>query len=611
MEQAAGASKGEFEARSAELHNCQPRHSAARRATNQCLQQVTLWARNHRKVGLTASGVVLLLVMGAFRRARGQGRGPSNKSLSERPRRLGPCRGASADRQLEPCAALWQQIQQRDWLFGLPPQIADAILALLDPPDLKALRATCRQTYLQVAARTTRLVMALDASPRTWRLASPRLDSIYPALRELHLVMAGEAEGEVGAGDASGGSDSAAGPGPSSAALAAAASLPCSRARGGGWPTPRSAAASQRGRGARQPAGGPQSQLLTGTASSGSSGAVWRPPCEPACLREFVRWSACGHLRSLTLLDLSRCEQVAIGTDTWAALVGALGEGEVTMRVPWRCLLQHGAAAGAAGPGGAGRGAAGAGPGSGCPAKVAAASAGGALTSPLPPGPSGSDGAAAGAASFSPPLPAAPPPRSCTCGICGPSPPDASSVVSALQVLAALRPQCSVELQGRGLPMRGPAVLQQLCAVSQLAGVSLALCGVRPLAHHAGWFSCLRRLHSLELRYREEPGGEAALQQLLRALQPPVPLRSLCLHRSGPPGSGSGGLLGEADLAALAALPGLQALDAPGLRVHSPSRLALPGLTRLALRSERLELAQPLVALFPGLQQLELGTGAG
>ena len=45
---------------------------------------------------------------------------------------------------------LWEQIQQRDWLFGLPPQIADAIIARLEVADLKALRATCRQTYLQV-----------------------------------------------------------------------------------------------------------------------------------------------------------------------------------------------------------------------------------------------------------------------------------------------------------------------------------------------------------------------------------------------------------------------------------------------------------------------------
>lgn len=65
---------------------------------------------------------------------------------SLRPAAPGPAAAAGG----AAATALWKQIQQRDWLFGLPPQIADLILARLDVPSLKALRLMCKQTYLQV-----------------------------------------------------------------------------------------------------------------------------------------------------------------------------------------------------------------------------------------------------------------------------------------------------------------------------------------------------------------------------------------------------------------------------------------------------------------------------
>ncbi|EFJ51041.1 hypothetical protein VOLCADRAFT_88277 [Volvox carteri f. nagariensis] len=528
-------------------------------ALHACSQQIATLMRNRRGFAFGASGVALFVVLGAIQRVRRRGRGGIGASTCGRQGRFARKSGASIEKQREPCPCpvLWEQIQQRDWLFGLPPQIADSILARLDAQDLKALRATCRQTYLQVAARTTKLVRALDASPRTWRLlACPRLDSIYPGLRELHLVMAGGAAGD---GEADGEADGD------------AAGLRAQRVGG-----------RRNGRAVTSPAAGATANktrlMLPG---SGSGGLCGGPPAReredgtlpgcrggPECLRDFVIWCGNGHLQGLTLLDLSRCEGVPIHRDTWVALLEALGPGEVTLRVDWRALLHHAAASGtaaaaaaasgsaggsAAGRGGGGNSAAGA-AAAAAKAKAAAAKAAGLLTSPMPPdGPSPPS---------LPPLPPPPPP-----------------------------------------PPR-PAVLEQLCTISQLASVSLAVCGVRPLAHHAGWFSCLRRLHSLELRYREEPTGDVALHQIVRALQAPVPLRSLIVHRP------TTHPLDEADLAALAQLPSLASLDAPGLRVHNPTSLVMTGLTRLALRSDRLELTQPLVALFPALEHLELGNGA-
>ncbi|GLC45066.1 hypothetical protein PLESTM_001683000 [Pleodorina starrii] len=586
-------------------------------ASDARLQKMVALVRNRRNLAIGGSGVALVFILGAIQRLRRRGRGPHNEGTCGRQGRFGRRKGASIDQPREPCPVLWEQIQQRDWLFGLPPQIADSILARLDVQDLKALRATCRQTYLQVAARTTKLVRALDASPRTWRLlASPRLDSIYPGLRELHLILAGDQAGrqeddeDVDDDDGNDG-------GPGGATSARRRPGPRSLRDGGG--SRRGAAAAAAAGGGSGAAAGRSGQLLLlppggggggACASSSSAGPGGRRRGGPECLRDFVSWSANGHLHGLTLLDLSRCDQVPIHRDTWAALLEALGPGEVTLRVAWRALLHHGtaapaaAAAAAASRGGSRGNSRGGGGGAAAAAaakaKAKAAAAAGLLTPPMSPGGGGEAAAAAaggGAAPSSPPR--------CTCSICGPSPPDPAPVVSALQVLAQLRPCCSVELAGRGLPVRSPAALQALCGVVQLASVSLGLCGVRPLSHHAGWFSCLRRLHSLELRYREEPGeATPALHQIVRALQAPVPLRRLVLHR---PATAP---LDEADLAALAQLPSLASLDAPGLRVHAPTPLVLPGLTRLALRSDRLELTQPLVALFPSLQHLELGNGA-
>ncbi|GIL98344.1 hypothetical protein Vretimale_3737 [Volvox reticuliferus] len=450
-----------------------------------------------------------------------------------------------------------------------------------------------RHSHPQVAARTVKLVRALDAPPRTWRLlASPRLDSIYPGLRELHLILAGDQRDEEQSEVEVGGQGSRDGVGRRANRTAA----PMAATTG-------AAAAASR------------AQL---SAANGGGGRSWGPSPGhsrgPECLRNFVSWSANGHLHGLTLLDLSRCGQVPIYRDTWTELVEALGLGEVTLRVDWRALLHHGTGAATApavavvgGAGGVGgsmtgrsftrRGGGNAAAAAAAAAAKAKAAAGGLLTSPISPETGGGS-----SSSSLPPLPPAP---RCSCSICGPSPPDATPVLSALHVLAKLRPCCSVELAGRGLPVRSPAVLEQLCAVSQVVSVSIAVCGVRPLAHHAGWFSCLRRLHTLELRYREETSGDVALHQIIRALQAPVPLRSLVLHRP------TTHPLDETDLAALTQLPGLSSLDAPGLRVHTPTSLVMAGVTRLALRSDRLELTQPLVALFPSLEHLELGHGAG
>ncbi|GLI58736.1 hypothetical protein VaNZ11_000490 [Volvox africanus] len=556
-------------------------------ALTNCSQQMATWVQNRRNFALGVSSVALFVVLGAIQRARRRGRRANGRRSQGR---LGHKSGASVEQHREPCTCpiLWEQIQQRDWLFGLPPQIADSILARLDIQDLKALRATCRQTYLQVAARTTKLVRALDAAPRTWRLlASPRLDSIYPGLRELHLILTGDQRdgGQADLDVAGQGFRDGVGRRASRAAAAIAA-------------TTGAAAASR-------------AQLSAANGSCGSSlGPASGHDRGPEYLRNFVSWSANGHLHGLTLLDLSRCGQVSIHQDTWTELVEALGLGEVTLRVDWRALLHHAsseatgpdvAAVGGAGGSTTGRGFSRRGGGGAAAAAAAAvakakAAAGGPLTSPISP-----EAGAGSSASALPPLPPAP---RCSCSICGPSPPDATPVLSALHVLAKLRPCCSVELAGRGLPVRSPAVLQQLCAVSQVASVSIAVCGVRPLAHHAGWFSCLRRLHTLELRYREETSGDVALHQIIRALQAPVPLRSLVLHRP------TTHPLDEADLAALTQLSGLSSLDAPGLRVHTPTSLVMASITRLALRSDRLELTQPLVALFPSLEHLELGHGA-
>ncbi|KXZ47449.1 hypothetical protein GPECTOR_35g887 [Gonium pectorale] len=492
----------------------------------------------------------------------------------------------------------------------------------------------------QVAARTTKLVLALDVSPRTWRLAAPRLDSVYPRLRELHLILAAEREGQAppptppmpqtpapsprqpALPGGSAAAAAAAGPGPGSAALVAAAAASGAGVSPRGWRpwlSPRSRSCGSAGSQSPVPSS-PRSPHATRLADRGA-GAGTGPqghPSGPECLRDFLSWSACGHLTGLTLLDLSRCGSLRLQRDTWAALVEALGPGEVVLRVPWRCLLAHGTSSGSGSGGSGGGKGSGRGRGDGgAGGRGGDAASSGSITSPLSP----HGGGAASAPTWLPPR--------CVCSFCGASPPDAAPVLAALVVLGQLRPAAAVELVGRGLPLRSPAALQQLCAVSQLASVSLALCAVRPLAHHAGWLSCLRRLHSLELRYREEPGAEGAgggggaaaaaeastsstaLAQILRALQDPVPLRSLTLSRSAPPGAPSAPmlLLGEPELAALAALPRLAELDAPGMRIHGPTQLALTGLTRLSLRSERLELAQPLAAVFPGLEHLDLGVG--
>ncbi|KAG2491296.1 hypothetical protein HYH03_010302 [Edaphochlamys debaryana] len=546
-------------------------------------------------VAVPAAALLVLLAGAVRRRARRRHGETSDDSSRGQTRRTVRGKAALADQPSGHCPQLWQQIQQRDWLFGLPPQIADAIVARLEVPDLKALRATCRQTYLQVAARTNKLVLALDVSPRTWALAAPRLDSIYPSLQQLHLMLAAEvygSEGGVPYGHHSTcGAQAQAGPGPGSAALALA-----SRPAGGGDGSRR------RGRGFGLPL-----PFLSGRGGGGGCSCdVSASPFANAAesFRDFVAWSACGQLHSLALLDLSRCGSLLISRDAWVGLVRALGPGPVTLRVPWRSLLGFGCSGGGGSafwPGGSGSGSGSSSGGGGSRAAAraaakAAAKAAAAMTAP----PAGS-GLGLGPGSGLPLLPAplAPAPR-CTCSICGPAPADAAPVVAALSLLADLRPSVSVELVGRGLPVRSPGVLQALGGLGGLAAASLAVCGVRPLGPQAAWLSCLRRLHTLELSYREE-GGEAALPQVLRALHPPLPLRRLSLLRS-PPAP-----LDESDLAALAALPDLQELLAPGLRVHAPTATALTSVTRLCLRSDRLELLQPLVAVFPALRSLELG----
>lgn len=100
------------------------------------------------------------------------------------------------------------------------------------------------------------------------------------------------------------------------------------------------------------------------------------------------------------------------------------------------------------------------------------------------------------------------------------------------------------------------------------------------------------------------PGSHSSgRRQILRALQAPVPLASLALPRVNH-------LLGPDDLALLALLPSLRHLEVAGVRVLQPSAVVVPGLTALAVRSERVELSQPLVALFPSLLRVELGHGA-
>ncbi|KAG2445628.1 hypothetical protein HXX76_000238 [Chlamydomonas incerta] len=203
--------------------------------------------------------------------------------------------------------------------------------------------------------------------------------------------------------------------------------------------------ARQWGRGAQEAqaltdASGPGA--AAGVLSRAQAAAAWRwqwTVAGPEHLRRFLSWSACGHLAGVTLLDLSRMPALPISRDTWAALVRALGgsssgssssgggaqgaggiggggcragagEGDgVTLRVPWRCLLAHGTAG--AGGGGGGRGGGGNG------------------------GAGGSKGAAAKAAKA------------------------AAKAAAAAAVLARLQPGVSVELAGRGLPIRSPALL--------------------------------------------------------------------------------------------------------------------------------------------------------
>lgn len=278
----------------------------------------------------------------------------------------------------------------------------------------------------QVAARTSKLTLQLDSRGRTC-LASARLDSIYPNLRQLHLLVS---------------------PQPGSGAGRAAAH---------------------------------------------------------EGLRAFVAASICGQLRCLTLLDLSRCS-LLVPHDVWAALVESLGPA-VCLRVPWRCLLL------ASGPA-YGSGSSGSGTGTGSVPSLAASprwAAGG-------PGPQGHG-----------------PPALCACSVCAPALPDSVPVSACLQLLAAARPGCTVELEGRGLPVRSPPALAQLCSISQLAKLSLSVCGVRPLANHAGWLSCLRKLHTLELKYREEGGGSGseapALHQVIRSVGDDGDDKlSMCVH---------------------------------------------------------------------------------
>jgi hypothetical protein len=434
---------------------------------------------------------------------------------------------------------------------------------------------------------------------------------------------------------------------------------------------------------------------MRATAAVASSSGRTGPP--RSSLRGFLSHRcAGGQLHSVTRLDLSACRGLAITRDEWAALLGALGAGPVTLRVDWHSLLAHGTAglgagrgAGARRGGGVGPGAGGAGPsgrGGGAStsaatieddavdAAVAARAAAKAaalaeeeeealaLPPPPPPPPAAAE-----------PL-AAPLPRCAGCPVCGAAPAaDGGSVWAALCVLAAVRPAASLELAGRGLPLplRSSAVAAALAGPSGgggcLAAASVVLCGGgAPLSQPSAWpwfgggaaggvaaplsaLSALTRLTSLELAYRDEPGGEPVLGPVLRALRSPVPLRALSLSRL----DGSAAPLGEAELGALAAwLPGLEALEAPGLRLHSPlapaalaalavaadasasAALAAGGgaapralggggagagaaappplgaLSRLALRGDKLELLQPLAGLFPGLTELQLGTAA-